>query len=71
MATFIALAATSYLTPYVVDGYRGQAAWALFKGGLPGQHRLAAESPKWAIVPLPDALLPRRGVSIPSKIAGP
>jgi hypothetical protein len=57
---FIALAATSYLTPYVVDGYSGRAAWELFKAGLPGQTRFAAESPKWAIVPLPDALLPRR-----------
>jgi hypothetical protein len=57
---FIALAATSYLTPYVVDGYSGEAAWALFKAGLPGQHRFATESPKWAIVPLPDELLPPR-----------
>jgi hypothetical protein len=54
---FIALAATSYLTPYVVDGYSGQAAWTFFKAELPDQHRLTVESPKWAILPLPDGLL--------------
>ncbi len=49
---FIALAALSFLTPYTVDAYSGQAAWALYKNQKPGQDRFASESPKWAILPL-------------------
>ncbi len=58
---FIALAALSYLTPYVLDGYSGRDAWALFKAHLPGQDRFAIESPKWAILPLLDPLPRRNG----------
>jgi 4-amino-4-deoxy-L-arabinose transferase-like glycosyltransferase len=53
---FIALAATSYLTPYTVGVYSGEAAWALYKSQKPGQERFATESPKWAILPLPSTV---------------
>lgn len=49
---FIALAALSFLTPYTVDGYSGQAAWALYKQQKPDQDRFLSESPKWAILPI-------------------
>jgi hypothetical protein len=64
---FIALAALSYLTPYTVDGYRGEAAWARYKSEKPDQGRFVTESPKWAIVPLPAPTgHPRRSTDRPS-----
>ena len=49
---FIALAADSFLTSYMVDGFNGQEAYNTNKQLTPFQDRFETSSPKWAITPL-------------------
>ena len=61
---FIALAATSFLYPYSVDGYDGSQAWDLFRAVKPELNRFGTESPKWDILPRTGAPAPPRNLII-------